>query len=40
MSFVQKKYLTPNPDVQDVLKGKKKIKGKTLEDILRGLNIQ
>ncbi|MGG2028777.1 S8 family serine peptidase [Gottfriedia sp. S16(2024)] len=40
MSYVQKNYLTPNPDVQDVPKGKKKIKGKTLENILKELNIQ
>lgn len=40
MSFVQKNYLTPNPDVQDVPKGKTKIKGETLGDILKDLNVQ
>ncbi|MEH7454395.1 hypothetical protein [Gottfriedia acidiceleris] len=40
MSFVQKNYLTPNPDVKDVPKVKKKIKGETLEDISKDLNIQ
>ncbi|MFF3021334.1 S8 family serine peptidase [Gottfriedia sp. NPDC057948] len=39
MSFIQKNYLTPNPDVKDVPKGKKKIKGETLEDILKDLDI-
>ncbi|WP_141550902.1 S8 family serine peptidase [Bacillus sp. AFS041924] len=40
MSFVQKNYLTPNPDVKDVPKGKKIVKGETLENILKDLDIQ
>lgn len=40
MSFVQKNYLTPNPDVKDVPKVNKKIKGETLENILKDLDIQ